>query len=184
MSCYQVESTEEREARLSQEGDQFRSGRSEYSIKGDEGAKDVLDAAGQTSRGIEAGLSKGPLGDVMKFLMTIIGVGAHIFVAREVAYLFQFAEFEPTWQYYNYIFLAWFVVRLGYGKITESVFDTKRSLKSVNRALLKPLNFLVKQGLYASAFFYTAYLSSGSTNIKDPMQNIAEFLEWFRQMTQ
>ena len=49
----------------------------------------LLDGPNAMGRGLEKGFSKGPLGDVMSFFITVIGIGAHIFAAREIAYLYQ-----------------------------------------------------------------------------------------------
>ena len=49
----------------------------------------LLDGAKDVGTALEKGFSKGPLGDVMSFFITMIGIGAHIFAAREIAYLYQ-----------------------------------------------------------------------------------------------
>jgi len=144
---------------------------------------DLFDEANAVCKVLEKGFSKGPLGDVMSFFITMIGIGAHIFAAREIAYLYQNSGITPTIQDYNFIFLAWFVLRLGFGTITQNIFDPTKVAKNVTKAMRKPWEFVKRNGLYAAGYYSMAYLSMGNV-VEDPAMIIAEFLNRVRDFTQ
>ena len=75
--CY-----EQREADLSVQAE-----KTDGTYRGSDGG--LFDGAKVMGNVLEKGFSKGPLGDVMSFFITMIGIGAHIFAAREIAYLYQ-----------------------------------------------------------------------------------------------
>ena len=143
----------------------------------------LLDGAKDVGTALEKGFSKGPLGDVMSFFITMIGIGAHIFAAREIAYLYQNSGIIPTIQDYNFIFLAWFVLRLGCGTITQNIFDPTKVAKNVTKAMRKPWEFVKRNGLYAAGYYSTVYLSMGNV-VEDPAMKIALFFNWVRDFTQ